>query len=374
MNRYLEQKEDKHHAFFAEIIHQLHLHKTQCDLIAVVHALPDVVPLYRAFDKVFHVACLVPKPRSINEVALGRLPSEVVVRWKREELTRYDNVRWLLQRGRHDRFVFSDIGGYFAGAAHQIKAEFGDRFAGIVEDTENGLQKYRHLAAPTFSVFQVARSPIKGNEDYMVGRAIAFSAESLLRNISMLVNGARVGVIGFGKIGRSVAEELRHKQGEVAVYDIDPVRMTYAYSRGFVVPPKEQLLANSDIVCLATGNQSLLRDEFGRLRNGAFVFSVTSSDDEIDLSWVQANYKETEVAEHVHRYSNGAHSFYLFNRGNAINFIHGTTVGDFILLVHAEILVCAHRLATSDQGSGFHDLDDAARGDICKVWLSMFAR
>ena len=36
---------------------------------------------------------------------------------------------------------------------------------------------------------------------------------------------------------------------------------------------------------------SLLRDEFKMLRPGAFVFSVTSSDDEIDLSWVRDYYE-----------------------------------------------------------------------------------
>jgi adenosylhomocysteinase len=373
MNQYLREKELKHHAFFSEVVHKLGLKKLDVDVIGVLHVLPDVVPFHRALTSLFEVARIIPKPRSINRVALARLPQEIVTRWKREDLANISNVRHLLAKDRGTRFMFLDIGGYFASTGNELRKEFGERFIGVVEDTENGLQKYLRLPSLAYPVFQVARSPLKDNEDYMVGRAIAFSAEALLRSLCVLANGAQVGVIGYGKVGRSVAEEFRGNQGNVSVHDRAAVRLTHAYSRGFHVKSKAQLLGDSDIVCLATGNQSLLRDEFAHLKQGAFVFSVTSSDDEIDLSWLQANYRSEEVSEFVHRYENEHHSFYLFNNGNAINFVHGTTVGDFILLVHAEIMACAHELASGDHGAGIHDLSDAKRNAIAEVWLSHFA-
>jgi adenosylhomocysteinase len=190
-------------------------------------------------------------------------------------------VNALLAHNRNDDFVLLDIGGYFARTAGRVRESFGARFRGVVEDTENGLQKYLGARDLRYPVLQVARSPLKDNEDYMVGRAIAFSAESLLRNLSILVNGRRVGAIGYGKIGRSVAEAFRLNQGVVSVFDNDHVRLTHAYSRGFGVLPKQQLLRERDILCLATGNKSLSSTDFKHLKNGAFLFSVTSSDDEM---------------------------------------------------------------------------------------------
>ncbi len=374
MNQYLKEKEEKHHAFFDEVIRKLGLQRTRCDVLAVLHVLPDAVPFHAALSRIFHVSRIIPKPRSVNRAVLDRLPRDVTVNATRDDLRRYDAVAELLAHNRHDRFVLLDIGGYFAHAAGQVRKRFGARFRGVVEDTENGLQKYLGARDLRYPVFQVARSPLKDNEDYMVGRAIAFSAESLLRNLSILVNGRRVGVIGYGKIGRSVAEALRMNQGNVSVFDHDHVRLTHAYSRGFGVLPKQQILRESDILCLATGNKSLSSSDFKHLKNGAFVFSVTSSDDEMDLTWVRSHYAGEAVGPHVDRYRRARHAFYLFNQGNAINFIRGSTVGDFILLVHAEIFLCAYALARGRGRAGVHELDEETRDRICAIWLSLFAR
>jgi adenosylhomocysteinase len=374
MNQYLKEKEEKHHAFFDEVIRKLKLKRAPCDVIAVLHVLPDALPFHAALSRIFNVSRIIPKPRSINQAVMDKLPRDVTVNATREDLRRYDTVQELLEHNRNDDFVFLDIGGYFARTAGRVRKSFGARFRGVVEDTENGLQKYLGARDLQYPVLQVARSPLKDNEDYMVGRAIAFSAESLLRNLSILVNGKRVGVIGYGKVGRSVAEAIRLNQGNVSVFDNDHVRLTHAYSRGFGVLPKQQILHESDILCLATGNKSLSSNDFKHLKNGAFLFSVTSSDDEMDLTWVRSNYASDAVGQHVERYSHARHSFYLFNQGNAINFIHGNTVGDFILLVHAEIFLCAYALTRGAYPAGIHELDNETRDQICAIWLSLFAR
>ena len=98
---------------------------------------------------------------------------------------------------------------------------------------------------------------------------------------------------------------------------------------------------------------------------------MTSSDDELDLQWLKQNYVAEQVSQYATKYSRDSHYFYLLNEGDAINFIHGTTVGDFILLVHAELLVSAHRLMTRQQPNEQHELDKKTRDKICKVWLSM---
>lgn len=361
---YTKEKLELHGRFFDRLINDLSLEKQDADIIAVLHILPDAIPFTQALSKVANINSIIPKPKSINKSAIERLDYSKILHIDRKD------TESIMGKVR-EQTVFLDIGGYFSGIANELGEKIGDKFCGIVEDTENGLQKYEKLGL-NFPFISVARSPLKENEDTMVGQAIAYSAEGLLRQHSVLVNGLSVGIIGFGKIGRSVAHNMRQKQGTVSVHDVDNIRLTHAVSSGFEAFNKEKILAESDVICLATGNISLSSDEYSKLKNGCWVFSVTSSDDELDKQWLEQNYTKEQISRYATMYSNGPHHFYLLNEGNAINFIHGTTVGDFILLVHAELLVAAHKLLTKQQPIDQHELDKETRDKICKTWLSIF--
>lgn len=117
----------------------------------------------------------------------------------------------------HHQLLFLDIGGYFAPPIDSLSSLLGDRLFGIVEDTENGHQKYdkyvetikqrgRSIPCPIFSV---ARSPLKEPEDYLVGQSILFSIERVLRAHNSLLTNKIVLVIGYGKIGKSISSRLR---------------------------------------------------------------------------------------------------------------------------------------------------------------------
>ena len=65
------------------------------------------------------------------------------------------------------------------------------------------------------------------------------------------------------------------------------------------------------------------------LRSGAFVFSVTSADDEMDLAFLDGQYTRSRFAPEVELYSGFSNYFYLVNGGNAVNFLHKAVLGDF---------------------------------------------
>jgi adenosylhomocysteinase len=118
-----------------------------------------------------------------------------------------------------DRFIVLDIGGYFAAIASAMKARFGSRMIGIVEDTENGYQKY--MAAfprvPDFPLVSSARSPLKKPEDSLIGLSIVFSTEAKLCTRNMILLNKTALVLGYGKIGCSIAESLRRRDVDVYV-------------------------------------------------------------------------------------------------------------------------------------------------------------
>ena len=361
---YTKEKLILHNAFFGKLIHELSLEKVDADIIVVLHALPDSIPFTQALSKIADINAIIPKPKSINKKVLenlGALPIKYLTR---------ESIRDVIG-GVKKKTVFLDIGGYFSNVVDEIQESIGENFCGIVEDTENGLQKYERRGID-FPFISVARSPLKDNEDIMVGQAIAYSAEALLRQHSILLNGLRVGVIGYGKIGRSIAHSIEQKRGKVSIYDQDNIRLVHAVSGGFNVSDRTGIISGNDVVCLATGNISLSGKDYTKFKNGCWLFSVTSSDDALDKEWLKKNYKEERISQYATKHSRGNHYFYLLNEGNAINFIHGTTVGDFILLVHAELLVAAHSLMTNNVKEGVHEIDRETRDKICQIWLSLF--
>ncbi|GGX10470.1 hypothetical protein GCM10010297_35070 [Streptomyces malachitofuscus] len=202
-----------------------------------------------------------------------------------------------------------------------------------------------------------------------------FSTEALMRSRGDILHGRAALVIGFGKLGSSIARLLHAKGVRVTVHDIDPVRRTQALSQGFaVVRELEAGLEDAGLVLCASGALSLRNEAFGRLRNGAYVATVTSSEDELELAGVNDVYERAHVGPNVTRYLTTGHYFYLLNGGNAVNFIHGASVGPFIYLVQAEILAASSELARGGLEPGMHEAGSAERAAIAGIWLDYFNR
>lgn len=239
-------------------------------------------------------------------------------------------IKYLKKIPKENKLLILDIGGYFVHSVNEIREKFGDRFIGIIEDTENGHLKYLSVKNLGVPVVSVARSPLKSNEDHLVGQSVVFSVDSILREQGILLNNKKVGILGFGKVGNGVLSSLRDKGCSISVYDQDSVTIILA--------------------------------------------SVTSSDDELDLSWLQLNYNKEIVSEYIDRYDKNGHYFYLLNRGNAINFIHGAVVGDFILLVQKEMLDTIIYMNQHKLDNVVHESFDSVRKRVAKLWLNYFLK
>ena len=122
-----------------------------------------------------------------------------------------------------------------------------------------------------------------------------------------------------------------------------------------------------------TGRLSLRGEDFPQLRNGAYVATVTSSEDELELDGLTEVYDRTPITDDITRYMTTGHYFYLLNKGNAVNFLHGASVGPFIFLVQAEILAAVAKLARRMVEPGLHEIPDA-RAMIAATWLNYFNR
>jgi adenosylhomocysteinase len=363
-------------AYFAKIAARF-ASADQLTSFLITHLLPERPGFIRAVASLSRLRAVLPKPKSIDPAAQREVEQAVPCDTLTRDLFADPGTAldYLESRAAGEPVALLDIGGYFAPALPDLHGRFTGRIAGVIEDTENGHRRYADLDKLPCPVISVARSPLKDPEDHLVGQSVVFSTEALLRGHGDILHGRPALVIGFGKLGSSIARLLHTKGVHVTVYDIDPVRRAQALSQGFAVArDRESALTGAGLVLCATGAVSLRGEDFPHLRNGAYIATVTSSEDELDLAGLPDIYTRTTVGAHLTRYQTTGHFFYLANGGNAVNFLHGASVGPFIHLVQAEILAGIRMLASGDLEPGIHEVSTTDRTAIATTWLHYFNR
>jgi adenosylhomocysteinase len=343
--------------------------------VVVTHLLPGRRMFLDGVAAVCPIATVLPKPKSIGSAALQQV-REIYACARLDRRTFTDPkkaLEYFESRYPGESLILLDVGGYFAPIIASLNTNFSGRIVGVVEDTENGFQKYARQPILSCPVFSVARSPLKIPEDYLVGQSIVFSIEALLREQGDVLQGRSVCVIGYGKVGASVAGLLHNRAAQVTIFDSNPIKRTEALAHGFhVTKDKESSIRGAGVVICATGNLSLQESDFGSIAPGAYVASVTSSDDELDISGLRMTYRRQYVSEYIDRFRNANHYFYLMNHGNAVNFIHGASVGPFIYLVQAEIIAAISAISAGAP-PGLNEVGDSARAKIAECWLEEFS-
>ena len=348
-------------------------------VVAVSHLVDNARYFLPAIDSLFHLGLVLPKPKSINEAIKAEISAFKSLSLSREwagnakkVLQSFTELGWY---GTNCQILLVDIGGYFQPSIVELRESLGSRLLGVVEGTENGLKKYERLARLPLAVYTVARSPLKYPENHLIGVSVVFSVEAILRSQAQVLQGRRACVIGFGKVGRSIAGALRDNGIPTVVHDTDSIALAEASARGFeIFRFLEPALRNANLVLCATGNISLGARGFADLRDGTYVATVTSGDDELDLNALRNGFISRPISDRIEMFDDGQKTFFLINGGNAVNFVHGAVVGPAIQLIEGEKLACLSALATGQgQSAGILELDRPTREFIASVWLDHFA-
>jgi adenosylhomocysteinase len=371
-----------------------------CKIIIVTHVLPDKIAFLEALQRHIGIITIIPKPNSIHQPTYDLLQQNGFhfAHLTKEQLRaqKVEGPGLLSSYIQHDNFIILDIGGYFAQIASLMKARFQSQMIGIVEDTENGHQKYMTAlgvkdrqheqsagvqSLPNFPLVSSARSPLKEPEDALIGLSIVFSAEAELRTRNHILLNKTALVLGYGKIGKSIAEALRRRDVDVHVCDINGERSLQAHSHGFkVVQNIHDLLPHVDMTFSATGNKALGIDEFERMKDEAYVVSATSADDEMHREHLRLHdYLRLPInGGATVKYTKGRKSLYLVADGEAANFLHCGSVGRYIHLVQGEIFGAALAVASTRKDgrpyfpNGFHEVGADQRQIVVNSWNQAF--
>lgn len=309
-------------------------------VIAVSHLIPSSEDYILSLKENFNLIGIIPKPNSINNRTKKLLEENsvpILDQFTRENIaSQPKDLSGYLDK--YNNICMVDIGGYFSDSIKFIKKSLGKKLLGVVEDTENGHQKYEYNMPDNVRIISVARSPLKVFEDQLVGNGVAHAAETILRELNAIITYKSCGIIGYGKIGRGILQYLQQRGIQPYVCEINCMRAIQASCDGARLVSIKQLLQSSDVVFCATGSQAIDILKLRDLKKGTFLASVTSSDDEFDLRFIDSEYAKEKITKDITRYSKRGHYFHLMNDGNAINFLYSAAVDKYIYLVQGELV------------------------------------
>ena len=236
--------------------------------------------------------------------------------WRTMSRADYDQNMQLVRA--FDADYLCDMGG-------ELSVAYRDReppVSGGLEATTSGLNLLREHKIP-FPVFDWNSTPLKdrlenrfhvGNEIWPVFSEVTWM--SLFRR-SVLV-------VGYGPVGKGIAERARDLGAIVYVMDLDAVRLIEAQHHGCVPVNMKEGLARCQIVVTATGVDGVLGEEhLQQAQRGTILFNAGHSNREIDIDWLYRQ-PHQRMKANVERFDLDATYIFLLANGSLLNLAAGT--------------------------------------------------
>lgn len=192
---------------------------------------------------------------------------------------------------------------------------------GALEATTSGLNLLRKHQLP-FPVFDWNSIPLKDRLEnrFHVGEGV-WPAFSHVTGLGLF--GRRVLVVGYGPVGKGIAERARNLGAIAYVTDLDPVRLLEARHHGCETVGLEEGLARCQIIVTATGVERVLREEhLGQVKPGAILFNAGHSNREIDIDWLY-HQPHQRLKAHIERFDIGGTYLLLLAKGSLLNLAAG---------------------------------------------------
>jgi adenosylhomocysteinase len=192
--------------------------------------------------------------------------------------------------------ILDNGGDLFAG---YLDAPY-DGLRGGTEETTSGRMRLEPLRDRLkLPILVINDSPIKqfAENEHAVGQS---SLESYLRLTNRVTNGEQVTVVGYGACGRGVAASFRGACARVTVVDSDPVTRLRAHLDGFSTPPRDEAVADADVIITVTGGRDVLTAaDLPLLRDGVIVANAGHFPLEIDVEGLVGSPDVTDVREYA---------------------------------------------------------------------------
>ena len=347
-------------------------------VVIIIHILPDIKQMLEALKQVVDIPLMIAIPYSIHTDTLNHLKKRFkIICPTLEQISdgNYLEEQILNNISHKKKTVILEIGGYCSSAVENIKKQLGHNFLGIIEDTEAGHRRYEILEQESTlpcPIVSIARSSLKSPEDFLVGTSCLFSTEKILRQAGFSSKKKLSLVLGFGKICRGMAYDLRQNKNPVCVYDSDPIKNIHALSEGFQVYPREISIRKSEIIYGTTGYCSLTKDDFISLKNNIILISCSSKQLEFDINSLNSEYRKEKLKKHIDLYENNKQKIYLLADGKPVNFANSVMIGPLLMMVLAEMILAINTILTYKNVPKIIEVSYENKKIIANEWLQYF--
>jgi adenosylhomocysteinase len=356
-----------------------HVERYPCkpaSVVFVTHVLDTAVRFVELIASTADIASIVAIPYSTTTSARDKLCTQFdllePVTAADMMIAVSDAVRAALARSVERNVIVQEIGGYCASRIAQLARR--TNFGGVVEDTMQGHWRYQAIADLACPVLTIAQSPLKALENRQVGRAIAYSLETILRTRFFRIPvETRIGVLGYGGIGEGTAASLSAMGARLAVYDPNPIRMARAFVEGLNAQDRDVVLREADVLLGVSGQRSISADDVALLKDGAILASGSSKRVEIDVEGLCAAADDVTTELGLTRLTIGGKTLWLVNDGTPINFADQGVLGHVLDLVYTELYMCIRKLSEGTCKPGLQTLDLVEQEAIADVWRHIYS-
>ena len=264
----------------------------------------------------------------------------------------------------------------------QHRPETYEQLLGVSEETTTGVGRLRALEADGRLPFPAiaandARCKHMFDNPYGTGQA---TLTAILALTNVLAAGREFCIVGYGWVGKGVANAASGLGGRVTIVEIVPVRALTAHMDGHRVAALADALPDADVVVTASGLvEAVPAEALGLLKDGVVLANAGHHDREIDVPALAAS------AEQIIDARTGIRTYVAPDGRRAHVLVDGALVniagldGNPIEIMDLSFSVQAlsvHHLASASLPAGLHafpvELDDAiARTKLATLGISL---
>lgn len=345
-------------------------------VVFVTHVLDTAVRFVELVASTADIAGIVAIPYSTTPTASKRLRTQFDLLEPIDQadmvIAVSDSVRAALTQSSEQRVIVQEIGGYCSSQIAQLARR--TNFGGVVEDTKQGHWRYQALGKLACPVLSIAESPLKALENRQVGRAIAYSLETILRSRFFRIPvETRIGVLGYGGIGEATAASLAGVGAQVFIHDPNAIRMARAFVEGLNTPDRATVLRKSDVLLGVSGHRSITADDVALMKDGVILASGSSKRVEIDVDGLHAAADDVASQDGLTRLTIRGKTVWLLHDGTPINFADQGVLGNVLDLVYTELYMCIRKLSEGGCQPGLQTLDRVEQEVIADVWRNIYS-
>lgn len=279
---------------------------------------------------------------------------------------RHDAYRQALE---HEPNLIADVGADIMATLIRERPELAEHVIGAVEVTRSGVNVLRQLDSLPFAVVNINGGTLKPaiENRHGVGEGLWHAVQSLT---GMHLSGRRIGVIGYGPVGKGVAAYARAGGANIEVVEPSPIRQLMAHYDGFPTPSLSDCLKRVGIAVTCTGHESAIPlDELMEARNGLVLINAGHGNNEIDVSGIQANSASVDqVSDHVVRYGlEDGPTVVLLAGGNPLNIVTNSGSPEPVLLHFALLGLTLEWLSNNNLEPGESPIPDGLEEAAAKM-------